>query len=323
MASEKEIPRPLTGIIVPMVTPLSDRDTIDTDGLRRLIEHILDGGVQGLFILSTTGEGPGLSYRLRFELIDRVCKQVADRVPVLVGITDTSFHESLNLANYAAHAGARAVVLAPPYYFPAGQAELLQYVEHVAAKLPLPLFLYNLPSHTKLTFEPDTLRRLIDIQNVVGLKDGSADMIYFHKVRRLAEERSDWTLLVGPEELLAEAVLLGGHGGVCGGANLSPRLFVGLFQAAKRCDMDRIAELHARVMQIRDAIYTVAHHGAPGVQGAPVIKGLKCALSCLKICNDFMAEPFYQFRDTERQLIRERLAELQFPLGLSRPAKRT
>jgi 4-hydroxy-tetrahydrodipicolinate synthase len=73
-----------------MVTPLLDRDTLDEAGLERLVEHILTGGVHGLFILGTTGEAPSLSYRLRCDLIDRVCRQVADRVPVLVGITDTS-----------------------------------------------------------------------------------------------------------------------------------------------------------------------------------------------------------------------------------------
>lgn len=317
MAPANELPKPLRGIVAPMVTPLSDRDTLDTAGIERLIEHILGGGVQGLFILGTTGEAPSLSYRLRFELIDRACEQVAGRVPVLVGVTDTSFYESVNLANYAADAGAAGVVLSAPYYFPAGQAELLQYVEHIAVELPLPLILYNLPSHTKLTFEPDTLHRLIEVPNVVGLKDSSADMIYFHKVRRLTEEYSDWTLLVGPEELLAEAVLLGGDGGVCGGANLCPRLYVELYEAATRRDLVRVTELHARVMRIRETIYTVAIHGAP------VIKGLKSALACMEVCSDFMAEPFHHLRDNERRLIRERLAELNFPLGLRRPASRT
>ena len=81
------LPRPLRGIIPPMVTPLLDRDTLDVEGLERLIEHILGGGVQGLFILGTTGEAPSLSMRLRCELIERVCEQVKGRVPVLVGIT--------------------------------------------------------------------------------------------------------------------------------------------------------------------------------------------------------------------------------------------
>jgi dihydrodipicolinate synthase/N-acetylneuraminate lyase len=315
MAHGSQLPRPLHGIIPPMVTPLSDRDTLDLAGLERLIEHILAGGVQGLFILGTTGEGPSLSYRLRCQLIDRVCEQVAERVPILVSISDTSLVESLNLAEYAADAGAQAVVLAPPYYFPAGQAELLKYVEHIASELPLPVFLYNLPSHTKLCFEPETLRRLIEIPNITGLKDSSGDMIYFHQVWRLAEERADWTLLIGPEELLAEAVLLGAHGGVPGGANLCPRLYVDLYQAASRGQLARVRQLHARVMQIHRRVYCVAGDRATGAppQGArlQVVPGLKCALRCLGICDDFLAPPLQRLDDGQRRLIQEHLADAQ------------
>ena len=154
-------------------------------------------------------------------------------MPVLVGVTDTSFVETVNLAAHAADAGAQAVVLAAPYYFPAGQPELLEYLEDIAGELPLPVFLYNMPSHTKLIFEPETVRRALDMPNIVGMKDSSAQMIYFHKLARsLAAERPDLSLLVGPEELLGEAVLLGRHGGVCGGANLFPRLYVELYEAA-------------------------------------------------------------------------------------------
>ena len=99
-----------------MVTPLRNRDELDVAGLEKLIEHILAGGVSGLFILGTTGEGPSLSYRLRRELVERVCKQVKKRVPVLVGITDTAFVESVNLSHHSADAGASALVVAPPYY---------------------------------------------------------------------------------------------------------------------------------------------------------------------------------------------------------------
>lgn len=142
---------------------------------------------------------------------------MAGRVPVLVGVADTSLTESVNLAEHAADAGPQAVVLPPPYYFPANQAELLGYVEHIAAELPLPVLLYNLPSHTKLRFEPGTVGRLIDVPNVIGLKDSSAEMVYVHTLRRLVEKRADWTLLIGPEELLAEAVLLGGNGAISAG----------------------------------------------------------------------------------------------------------
>src|SRR5262249_36697478 len=130
---------PLTGIIPPMLTPLRGRDELDIAGLERLIEHILAGGVSGIFILGTTGEGPSLSYRLRRELIERVCKQVKRRVPILVGVTDTSFIESVNLARVAAESGADAVVAAPPYYLPEAQPELQEYLEHLVSELPLPL----------------------------------------------------------------------------------------------------------------------------------------------------------------------------------------
>jgi dihydrodipicolinate synthase/N-acetylneuraminate lyase len=305
------LPAPLRGIIPPMVTPLVDRDTLDAAGTERLVEHILSGGVHGLFILGTTGEAPSLSYRLRQELITRVCRHVAGRVPVLVGITDTSFVESVNLARHAAGAGAQAVVLSAPYYFPAGQPELLEYIEDIAAELPLPVFLYNMPSHTKLTFEPETVRAALEITNIVGIKDSSAQMIYFHKLRQLAAGRPDFSILVGPEELLGESVLAGGHGGVNGGANLFPRLYVDLYEAATAAKLDRVATLHAQVMRLGDTIYSVGKHRSA------FIKGLKCALSLLGVCDDFMAEPFQRFQASQREQVQKYLAELG--VSASRP----
>jgi len=296
---------PFRGIIPPMVTPLVDKDQLDIEGLERLINHILEGGVHGLFVLGTTGEAPSLSYRLRRELIQRSCREVGGRVPVLVGITDTSFAESVHIARLAADAGAAAVVLAPPYYFPAGQPELLEYLMHLTPQLPLPLFLYNMPSHTKLFFEPETVRKAADIPSIVGLKDSSGNMIYFHQLRLLFEDRQEFSLLVGPEELLAETLLLGGHGGVSGGANMFPELYVSLYNAAIEKDLEKVLALHRKVMRIRSTIYSV------GKYGSSVIKGIKCVLSCMGICSDFMAEPFHRFRDQERARIEKYLQELE------------
>jgi 4-hydroxy-tetrahydrodipicolinate synthase len=298
------LPKPLRGIIPPLVTPLLDRDSLDVAGLERLIEHVLAGGVYGLFILGTTGEAPSLSHRLRHELIERVCGQVKGRVPVLVGITDTSFTESVNMACKAKDAGAAAVVLAPPYYFPAGQPELLEYLEHLVPELPLPLFLYNMPRYTKAVFEPQTVRAAADIRGVVGLKDSSGNMSYFHQLQSQLSDRPDFSLLMGPEELLAEAVLLGAHGGVCGGANLIPKLYVDLYNAASSRDIRTMEALHNKIMQISATIYTVGRYESS------FLKGVKCALSCMGICNDFLAEPFHRFRGAERDVIHNRLEEL-------------
>jgi len=297
------LPAPLRGIVVPMITPLSDRDTLDTKGLERLIEHLLAGSVNALFILGTTGEGPSLSYRLRQEVIKRTCEHVAGRVPVLVGITDTAFAESVNVACKAKEAGAQALVLAHPPYFPAAQPEILQYLEDLAPELPLPLFLYNMPSHTKLVFEPKTVRAAADISGIVGLKDSSANMLYFHQVQMLLKDKPEFTLLVGPEELLAETVLLGGHGGVNGGANMKPQLYVDLYNAAVARDLPKINSLHEKVMEISGKIYCVGAYSA-------YLRGLKCALACMGICSDALAEPFHPFEAKERRQIAGYVEEL-------------
>jgi 4-hydroxy-tetrahydrodipicolinate synthase len=299
---------PLTGIVPPLVTPLRDRDELDVPGLERLLEHVLGGGVSGLFILGTTGEGPSLSHPLRRELIGRVCRQVRRRVPILVGITDTSFVESVSLARHAAETGADAVVAAPPYYLPEAQPELQEYLDHLVPELPLPLFLYNMPPLTKVVIEPETVRRAMDNPLIVGLKDSSGDMEYFRQAAALLPARRDWSLLVGPEEKLAEAIALGGHGGVNGGANLFPKLYVRLFEAARNGDAARTRELQAQVQRVRDSLYRIGKHSSS------LIKGIKCALACLGICDDFMAEPFHRFRAKERAVVQRRVKELEAEL---------
>ena len=286
-----------------MVTPLLDRDTLDLAGLERLAEHILGGGVHGLFILGTSGEAPSLSYRLRYELVERVCRQVNGRIPVLVGITDTAFIEAIRLAQHAADQGAQAVVTSAPYYFPAGQPEMVEYLEHMVDQLPLPLFLYNMPMMTKVAFEPQTLRQVLELEKIRGIKDSSGDLGYFAQVVTLLHERPDWTVLVGPEHLLAETMQRGGHGGVNGGANFYPRLFVELYHAVEANDSVRIKELQTRLLKL-GGVYQVGQHASA------VIKGMKCALSLLGICDDFMAEPFHRFRAPERQRVRAVLEEL-------------
>ena len=292
------------GIIPPMVTPLKEWGTLDQDGMVRLIDHILSGGVHGLFLLGTTGEAPSLSHRLRKEIVQRALDQIKERIPVLVGITDTSFDESINLAEYAAEKGASAVVLAPPYYFPAGQLELLEYLEHLVPRLPLPLFLYNMPTHTKLFFEPETVKAASEIPGVIGLKDSSANMVYFHQLQQIFKDQNDFRLFIGPEELLGETLVLGGHGGVCGGGNLIPELYVELYEKSIEGDFKKMGILHERIMQISTTIYSV------GKYKSSYLKGLKCSLALMGICDDFMAEPFHRFRVSERNVIRQYLIDL-------------
>jgi len=296
---------PLRGIIVPMVTPLLDNGSLDAAGLERLVEHILAGGVQGLFVLGTTGEGPQLPYALRQELLRQTCRLVAGRVPVLAGITDTVLAESLRLAAAAADAGAAAVVAAPPYYFSADQPELIRYYQLLADGSPLPLFLYNMPAHTKVSIEAETVKALAGHPRVLGLKDSSGSMINFEILVRTMQHRPDFSLLVGPEELTAATVLMGGHGGVNGGANLFPALYVALYQAAAARDLERVASLHGQVMEISARLYDI------GSSPTRILKGLKAALALKGLCHDALAEPHQPFRGREKQQVQAFLQEFE------------
>jgi 4-hydroxy-tetrahydrodipicolinate synthase len=287
-----------------MITPLVDSQQIDLPGLERLVERILSAPVSGLFAVGTTGEGPSLSHDLRHQFVELVCDQVAGRVPVFVGISDTSFDESVELAGEAYAAGAAAVVATPPYYLPMSQPELMRYMFRLADVCYLPLVLYNMPSCTKVSFEAETVQRLSEHPIIIGLKDSSGDLDYFQRVAKRLKDRPHFSLLVGPEELLREAVRRGAHGGVNGGANLFPRLYVNLYQAAVAGQDDEAARLQELVMQISRTIYSV------GKEPSRIIKGIKSALHCLGVCEDYVAEPFERFQDAERQQIDQHLQAL-------------
>lgn len=294
----------IKGIIPPMITPLKGDDELDLEGTSRLVEHMLAGGVHALFLLGTTGEAQSLTYRLRYEFVERVCRQVAGRVPVLVGITDTALDESVRLAEHAAKCGAVGVVAAAPYYFAPSQQELIEYYTALADRLPLPLYLYNMPSHVKVFLEPATVKTLADHPNIVGLKDSSANMTYFETLIYHLGDRDDFALYVGPEELTGECVLMGADGGVNGGANLFPELYVAMYDAACKHDIVRVRELQHRIMQISTTIYTV------GKYGSSYLKGVKCVLSLLGICDDYLSYPYRKFRTEERNRIRQALEAL-------------
>ncbi len=297
---------PLRGIIPPLVTPLLENGELDIEGLEKLVDHVISGGVHGIFILGTTGEFSGLSKNLKTELIEKTCNLVKNKVPVLVGISDCSFAESVSLAHKAANYGADAVVLVPPFYFSASQVELLAYLKKMVKQLPLPLFLYNIPVHTKVEFSPATVKAVAELPGVVGIKDSSFNLAYIKQIQYLLRGKDDFTYLVGPEQFMAEFILTGGHGGVTGGANMFPKLYVELYNAASNHEMEKIQTLQQKVMQISTLIYQV------GQFNSSYLKGLKCALSVMGICNDTLTEPFEKFNPPERKKIEQALKEINY-----------
>lgn len=292
------------GIIPPMVTPLTEDLTLDVDALERLVAHLVDGGVHGLFILGSCGEGPVLSPSIQRELISRTTSLVAGRIPVLVGITDACVSESVGLAGHAADAGADAVVAAAPFYFPISQPQLAQWAEQLAAKVPLPMLFYNMPAMVKISIEPETLRRLCQSPNIVGFKDSSFDLPLFEQLTAVGRaERPEWAIFVGPEEFLPAAYACGGDGAIPGGANIAPQLFAAMYDALVEGRSDLVASLHERA-NLLQPLYALG--GQPG----SFIVGIKTAVAMLGLCGDTFAGEFAALGDGPRGQVREILASL-------------
>jgi len=294
---------PLKGIIPPVITPLLDNNTINVKGLENLIEHLISGGVHGLFILGTTGESASLSYPVRKELIKRTSDLVNKRVPVVAGITDTSMYHSLEMAEYSAKMGLDGVVIAPPYYMPISQEEMREYLENLVPELPLPFLMYDMPGCTKMHMSLETIKKAKEL-GAIGIKDSSGDMSYMYSLINEFKETPEFSIITGTELFISDTILNGGHGAVAGGANIFPKVFVELYNASVIKDLKKIEELREIVMTINNTIYSIGRHNSR------ILKGIKCCLAVMGICDDYLALPLRRFRKEEHIKIEEALKQL-------------
>ena len=288
-----------------MVTPLLENKELDLVGLENLLNHLINGGVHGIFILGTTGEGPSLSYAVRKQLISETCRIVNKKVPVLVGITDTSFDGTLEIANHAKKVGADALVVAPPYYFPIAQEEMGDYLESLAPMLPLPFMLYNMPSCTKLHMSIDVVKRAKEL-GAIGIKDSSGDLSYLYMLIEEFKSDPSFSIIAGTELFLPETIMNGGHGSVAGGANFFPRLFVDLYEAAMDKNLEKIKLLREKVIMVHQTIYEVGEYSSRH------IKGTKSALMAMGICQDHNAEPLDRFTEEQRNKVKKYIAQFNY-----------
>lgn len=295
---------PLKGIIPPIVTPLISNTELDEKGLKNLINHVLGGGVHGVFLLGTTGEATNLNYNLRKEFIYKTCEFVGKKVPVVVGITDTCLQGSIDIANTAKNAGADALVISAPYYLPISQNEFVTYLEELVPQLSLPFLMYNMPSCTKLHMTVNTVRRAKEL-GAIGIKDSSGNLPYLLSLIEEFKDAPEFAVIAGTEIFLPETIKAGGHGAVAGGANLYPALFVELYDASVNNDIEKIEQLREKLLLIEEKIYNV------GAYSSKYIKTIKSALSAMGICNDYVAMPFHQFNSVKTNQIKHNIREIK------------
>lgn len=239
------------GVIVPLVTPLGGQG-IDKRASEVLVRFLVGAGVNGLFVSGTTGEGPLLSAEERKHLLAAVRHAAGADTTVLFGVGAPSTAECLELCDLAADGGADGVVAMPPYFYGVTQAEIVEHLSAIAGHSKLPVVLYDIPQRTGNRMSLDTLARLMEHENIVCIKDSSADMGHFQRV--LARVRSDVTVLMGDDALILPAVAAGGHGAVSGLANVIPEAVVGLYDSSARGDLSGAQTLQQKIIKAQTAI---------------------------------------------------------------------
>ena len=247
----------ITGSLVAIVTPMHEDGSLDIARLRSLIDFHVAEGTDGIVIVGTTGESPTVNFEEHCELIKIAVEHAAGRVPVIAGTGANATDEAVELARFAADAGAAAHLSVVPYYNKPSQEGLYRHFRTIAEAVELPLILYNVPGRTVADLANDTTLRLAEIPNIVGIKDatGSID----RACDLIARAPKGFALYSGDDMTAACFIMLGGHGTISVTANVAPRAMHEMCAAALEGDARRVREINARLVGLHRDLFCEAN----------------------------------------------------------------
>jgi 4-hydroxy-tetrahydrodipicolinate synthase len=257
------LPVPLTGVVPPVCTPLTPEREVDVPSLLRLVDHLVEGGVHGLFVLGSTSEAAFLTDRQRRQVVEAVVGHIGAQLPVLAGAIDMTTPRVLDHVRAVTAAGAGAVVVTAPFYARTHPSEIVHHYRRIAAVSPVPVIAYDIPSavHTKLP--ADVVLGLAADRVLAGLKDSSGDLAAFRDIVTGARSHPGFSVLTGSELIVDSALALGADGAVPGLANVDPHGYVRLYRQCRAADWEG-----ARAEQDRlCALFGLVHAGDPTRMG--------------------------------------------------------
>ena len=240
------------GIVVPIVTPLTREGSFDEKRMRELVEFLIEGGVDGLFPLGTSGEFALFDREDRKLITQTVVDQVNGRVPVLAGVSDPSLSNVIHFANDAKDVGADAVVATPPYYFTTTEDGIYDHFATIASKAELPLFVYNIPEWTHLFVTPKVVERLADKRLIAGMKYTEYNLLNLLRFIRVARDRI--SILTGSDAMAFTCLEFGGSGAVIGVANVAPKLASSIFDEFKLGNLEAARASQTKLLPVIEAI---------------------------------------------------------------------
>ncbi len=247
----------ITGSLVAIVTPMLDDGSLDYPRLRSLIDWHVAEGSDGIVIVGTTGESPTVDVDEHCELIRVAVKHAAGRLPVVAGTGANSTAEAVELARFAEQAGAAAHLSVVPYYNRPAQEGLYRHFRTIAESVELPLILYNVPGRTVADLANDTVLRLAEVPNIVGLKDATGNL---DRACDLIERvPAGFALYSGDDMSCAAFLMLGGHGTISVTANVAPRAMHALCVAAAAGDMRALRAVNAPLTGLHRDLFCEAN----------------------------------------------------------------
>ena len=289
------------GIIPPTITALNADESLDREGMARVVEHQIEAGVHGLFVLGSNGEGPCLRDSVRREVCEIAVERSRGRVPVIAGVIQPSTARTIDDMRLLADSGLDAYVTAPPYYFPEYKTdELVAHFTRLADASQLPILLYNIPQTTKVSVKAEVVMRLAKDPRIVGIKDSSGN---WPEVQQMILERPrpDFIVLQGNQPLSAVSLMIGADGLIPGFANAHPRLMVDMYEAAQRGDHSEVLRCQAMLDQFLR------------VRGRATLHGTKLLAAHLGLCQDHVTSPLPRMSGDEAERYLAACLEGGFP----------
>lgn len=285
-----------TGVITAIVTPFR-RGAVDEDALRNLVEDQIANGVDGLVPVGTTGESPTLSFEEHVRVIEVVVKAVAKRVPVIAGAGANATNEAIDLSLAAEKVGADGLLQVTPYYNKPSQENLIRHFKAVAEACPLPTLLYNVPGRTGCDLLPETIARLAEVPNIVGVKEATGSALRATQV--LARVPSRFVVLSGDDATAFPLFALGAKGVISVVSNVAPAEMAEMWDAAAAGRWDRARELHYKLLPLSEGLF---------IEANPI--PVKSALAMMGRIADELRPPLYPLEGANREKVRGYLTQV-------------
>jgi len=282
------------GAMTALITPFRDGQ-VDFETLDELIEFQLEGGIDGIVPVGTTGECPTLSHDEHKKVIERVVKTVAGQVPVIAGAGSNSTAEAIELTEFAKKIGADATLQVDPYYNKPTQEGFYQHFKAIAEEVDLPIILYDIPGRCGAGMTVDTIVRLAEIENIVGIKDATGQMDHVSEIAT----RCDMTILSGDDSMTLPIAAVGGKGVISVVSNIAPADVKALTDAILEGDFTSALKWHKKLFALSRGMLSLASNPIP----------VKAAMAMLNLSDEEMRLPLVPMEESKKALLRKTLQE--------------